>query len=128
MFERGSDATTRRLSGASFSLAVNSTRKGMWRGLVVLFFVLLCLGVAAFMAREGASPEARLRAEVQSLAAENTRIQQELSDLKMVLGHERATRESLEKESSQQAESLRLANKNLAFYRNHSGDSAQTSP
>lgn len=122
MFERGSDATTRRLSEASFALESRkpASRARFW--LLLLFAGVL---VAVFYRSFKEEPvENRLRNELSALKQGNAQLLAELGQVKMALEHERATRESLAREMASQAEALKQANRNLSFYRSQTGRSA----
>lgn len=120
MFERGTDATTRMLSGASFNLTRSSSGKGKWFGFVAVFLLMVSAGLYWFMTNVNTqAPEVLLSQEIASLSATNVRLKQESEEMKMRLEHERATREAMEREVASLTESLKQANKNLSFYRKH---------
>lgn len=125
MSERKPDRITRTLSGASFALTIDTSRQRK-RFLMLFALCVLLMGAGGFfLMPSSAAPALQLHEALAAQKAENAKLQVELSELKMSLGHERATRESLEREVASQAEALKQANKNLSFYRSHAATGAQ---
>ncbi len=125
MSEKKADSITRTLSGASFAVTVDRSRQGR-NFLVGAVLLAATVSAAAYYLVPGdAEPSRALNMALASQKAENEKLRLEVAELKMNLGHERATRESLERESASQAEALKQANKNLSFYRSHAGNVPQ---
>ena len=126
MFERGSDATTRMLSGSAFLLTAKQSRRSVVLILSASFSMLLILaGVWFANTRSGVTSDAMLQEQIRSLTGEVNQLKLEAADLKMKLAHEQATRQSLERDFSAQSEALKQATKNLAFYRKNTVSSSQ---
>lgn len=115
MFERKEvSGITRKLSCRQYALQVEKPRR-YW------FWLLLSgllAGVAyAVMPQSGDAGQLALRAQIQTLEARLETMTREQQQLGLSLKHEKATRETLEKQLAEQAEELKRAQRDLAFYR-----------
>lgn len=120
MFKQDSDPTTRQLSEATFTLVPGVGGRYLFLTItVVLFLAAACTWL--LLTDSGKTAEKNLGEELRKSQEINARQSAEITELKMLLEHERATRAAIERDSAQQAEALKQANKTLTFYRNQSG-------
>lgn len=120
MFKQDSDPTTRQLSEATFTLVPRAGGRHLFRTITA---VLFCAAACAWLllTDSGKTAEKNLGEELRKSQEINARQNAEITELKMLLEHERAIRAAIERDSAQQAEALKQANKTLTFYRNQSG-------
>lgn len=115
MFERKeASGITQKLSCRHYALQVEKPRR-YW--LWVLLPGLLAGAAYAFMPQSGDAGQLALRAQIETLEARLEIMSREQQQLGLSLKHERATRQTLEKQLAEQAEELKRAQRDLAFYR-----------
>ncbi len=124
MFERKeASGITRKLSCRQYALQVEKPRR-YW------FWLLLSgllAGVAyAVMPQSGDAGQLALRAQIQTLEARLETMTREQQQLGLSLKHEKATRETLEKQLAEQADELKRAQRDLAFYRGNATSAPAT--
>jgi len=116
MSRRKASHLTRKLSTANCSVVVRSSRRSyLW-----LLPVVVILAVLVYLFNPGSARE-QLRASVSSLQHDNELLQKQLKEQTLNFEHERAVRESLQRELAQQGEELKKVQKDLAFYRTNLG-------
>ncbi len=115
MFERKeASGITQKLSCKPYALQVEKPRR-YW--LWALLLALLLGAGYAFMPQTGDAGQLALRAQIGTLEARLETMAREQQQLGLSLKHEKATRETLEKQLAEQAEELKRAQRDLAFYR-----------
>lgn len=116
MFRRRASHLTRKLSTANCSVVVRNSR----RSLFWLLPVVVVLALLLYLFYPGAAEE-QLRASVSTLRHDNQVLQQQLKEQTLNFEHERAVRESLQRELAEQGDELKKVQKDLAFYRTSLG-------
>ena len=124
MFERKDvSGITQKLSCRQYALQVEKPRRyWLW-----LLLSGLLAGVAyAFMPQGGDTGQLALRAQIKTLESRLETMTREQQQLGLSLKHEKATRETLEKQLAEQAEELKRAQRDLAFYRGNATSAPAT--
>lgn len=124
MFERKeASSITQKLSCRQYALQVENPRR-YW--LWALFLGLLAGAVFVFMPQTGDARQLALRAQIETLEARLETMAREQQQLGLSLKHEKATRETLEKQLAEQADELKRAQRDLAFYRGNATSAPAT--